>query len=83
MGEVKCYFDYSSSHEDTDFLADVYSNFKANNGREPDAKEMSWMNFTKHTVVPLLCCCHTPIHTPLLPPPSVLSQRLLSPGLEL
>jgi hypothetical protein len=44
---------------------------------------MSWMNFTKHTVVPLLCCCHTPIHTPLLPPPSVLSQRLLSPGLEL
>jgi hypothetical protein len=49
---VKCYFDYSESNEDTSFLVDVYNNFKANNGREPDASEMSWMNHTNHTVTP-------------------------------
>jgi hypothetical protein len=54
IGEIKCYFDYSESNEDTSFLADVYTKFKANNGREPDAKEMSWMNFTNHTVAPCL-----------------------------
>jgi hypothetical protein len=48
--EVKCYFDYSESNEETAFLSKVYDNFKRNNGREPDAAEMSWMNFTKHTV---------------------------------
>ena len=50
MGDVKCYFDYSEGNEETAFLTDVYNNFKSNNGREPDASEMSWMNFTKHTV---------------------------------
>jgi hypothetical protein len=50
LGNVKCFFDYSESNEETAFLSDVYNNFKSNNGREPDASEMSWMNFTKHTV---------------------------------
>ena len=47
---VKCYFDYSESNEEKTFLSKVYDNFKANNGREPDASEMSWMTFTNHTV---------------------------------